>query len=260
MKTAVSRLALALGAVVALVGLAVSAQSTAVEGGKILVQQPDGAIALELIGTSTLDAFNALVLGRADPGSSTRADVDFKIVDPLSSLSPSDPSLEFNASGAGLVLGSGSVSSPGADGDLLVQDGAGVTTIALDGGSANAVQLIDPADTSMANGFVKAWAKIDEDGSVVSCWNCNTDVQATRRLALGKYQVDFLLGNIGNRPVLATVGTHSSAATFFRAWIGTQPSTDVSAVLVETETILINFPGDPVQHAHTDQAFTLFVF
>ncbi len=257
MRTAASNRLIAIAVTLALACLPTWAQSTSVEGGKIVVRQPDGAIAFEMIGDTNLDAFNVLLLGRADPGSSTRADVDFKIVDPLSALSTTDPSLEFNASGASLVLGSGNISSPGADGDLLIQDGAGTTTITLDGASANAIQVIDPGDTSMANGFVKAWAKIDEDGLIVSCWNCNTDTQVTKRLSLGTYQVDFLLGDISSRPVLASVSFHSSGATFFRSWIGTQPATDVSAVHVETETITF-FP-DP-EHAHSDQAFTLFVY
>lgn len=249
----------ALALVLALAGLPAWAQSTTVEGGKIVARQPDQAIAFELIGDTDFDAFNVLLLGRADPGGSIRADVDFKIVDPLSSLSTTDPSLEFNASGATLVLGSGSVSNVGADGDLLIQDGAGSTTIELDGGSANAIQMIDPGDVGVANGFIKAWAKIEDDGSIASCWNCNTDTLATRRLDTGEYQVDFLIGDISSRPVLATVGTHSSTPTFSAAVIRTRPSFVVSSVIVETQTYAIFIDGT-LFTPPVDRSFTLLVF
>jgi len=63
-----------------------------------------------------------------------------------------------------------------------------------------------------SNGLVKAWARIDSDGSIASCWRCNEDTNETRKLDTGKYEIDFQLlgvldGDIRSRPWICSIGT-----------------------------------------------------
>jgi hypothetical protein len=59
---------------------------------------------------------------------------------------------------------------------------------------------------SKSNGLVKAWAQVNADGTVESCWRCNKDPTQTHRLDVGIYEVDFtpLSTNISGRPRTAT--------------------------------------------------------
>ena len=68
----------------------------------------------------------------------------------------------------------------------------------------------DPGDTG-ADGpagpsGVQAWARIRADGTIASCFNCNTSTSQTQRLGTGEYEVDFtpLSSDIRGRPRLAT--------------------------------------------------------
>lgn len=263
------RAGLAIASLCLLGALAAGAQTTELEPGKIVLKQPNGAISFQLLGDSDLGAFNVLLLGRADPGGAASSDVDLRLVDPNSELSATDPAVSFNASGASLVLGSGNAGAPGADGDLLIQDGMGATTLILDGASRNATQTIDPADPTAGNGFVKAWAKIAADGTVVSCWNCNESIFATYRLDTGEYRVQFTVGDISSRPVSAVISAHSSGTVMpsSDAWI--QPADGVggeNAVVVAITAFfqpLPPFPGaplPPLEIERSDEPFTVFVF
>lgn len=62
-------------------------------------------------------------------------------------------------------------------------------------------------------GFVKAWARINADGTVASCYKCNSG--ATLQLGTGQYAVDFspLSSDITGRPRSATLDTLSSGTT-----------------------------------------------
>ncbi|MBT8494626.1 MAG: hypothetical protein KJO07_16345, partial [Deltaproteobacteria bacterium] len=62
------------------------------------------------------------------------------------------------------------------------------------------------------NGVVKGWAKINSDGTVASCYNC--DPAQTNRTSVGVYEVDFTaVGNdIRSRPVLCSPGHAASSS------------------------------------------------
>ncbi len=65
----------------------------------------------------------------------------------------------------------------------------------------------DTTNPLSGNGIVKAWARINANGTVESCYRC--DPRDTRRLNLGDYEVSFrpLATDIRGRPRLATLDT-----------------------------------------------------
>jgi hypothetical protein len=73
---------------------------------------------------------------------------------------------------------------------------------------ATALQVAGTCSQGLTdNGLVKGWARINADGTIASCYNCNTDVLETRRLSPGSYEVDFtaLGDDISGRPRVATL-------------------------------------------------------
>jgi hypothetical protein len=91
------------------------------------------------------------------------------------------------------------------DGRLRVESGDR-TAVELRGSTANVTNLFSN-DEDESNGLVKAWAKINADGSIAACWRCNTDASETLRTGTGLYSVDFtpLAPDITGRPRSATV-------------------------------------------------------
>ena len=96
----------------------------------------------------------------------------------------------------------------------------------------------------------RAWARIKANGTVESCFMCNTDVLETQKVGLGLYTVDFLFGTVQGLPRLATLDT--LAAGTIREQIGlADEGGDVSAVFVRTTDMT---------GADADRSFTLFIF
>jgi hypothetical protein len=206
---------------------------------------------------------NDVVIGRADaannPGFPFDEDVDLEIIDAFNTLSDLETSFNFNASAADFNLGSGSIPAPGQDGDLNIEDGLGRILIDIEGSTGDIFQDIDNTGTILdfdGNGAVKGWAIVAVDGSIKRCWRCVNGV-GTGKLATGQYEVDFQLGSINNRPMLATIGTGD--ASCFSAQcnssdriIEVQPRfNDASSVWVETS----NLSGTPA-----DTAFIVLIF
>ena len=92
------------------------------------------------------------------------------------------------------------------DGRLQIRDANNDTAFNLDGSSANVTNLFSN-ETDQSNGLVKAWARINADGTIDACWRCNTDPNETRRIAEGQYEVDFtpLATDISGRPLSASI-------------------------------------------------------
>lgn len=91
----------------------------------------------------------------------------------------------------------------GEDGDLRLHDNTDTETFRVNGQSGTATNSLS------SNGQVKAWARIDADGSVLSCWRCDPD--ATSKLA-GQpiYTVDFgpVGSDIQSRPRMVVMDSH----------------------------------------------------
>ena len=78
----------------------------------------------------------------------------------------------------------------GDDGDFTVRNSTGTPSARLNGDNANVTNRFENI-SGQSNGLVKAWARINADGTIASCWRCNTDPNQTRRVAVGQFEVDF---------------------------------------------------------------------
>jgi hypothetical protein len=114
----------------------------------------------------------------------------------IQSPGSSTPSMQFDGSAGNIYLG-----GDGQDGDMVVSNSNAVQTISFDGDTATVWNAFS------GDGFVKGWARIDSNGSVLGCYNCNTDVTKTLRTALGTYYVDFspIASDISTRPRIAVL-------------------------------------------------------
>jgi hypothetical protein len=146
-----------------------------------------------------------------------------------------------------IVLGGSS-----GDGRLRIRDDAKVTGVDLrDNG--NVTNLFDN-DQSRSNGLIKAWAKINEDGTIAACWRCNKDPNETRRQSEGDYEVDFtpLGDDINGRPRSASVsGDGMVPQALIRAIDRTTPP-DFSTIHI--------FTHDPATGALADAPFVLIIY
>ena len=115
----------------------------------------------------------------------------------------------------------------GQAGNLKLTNSRGAETVAIDGQSGNAT------NTFASNGFIKAWAMINSDGTIRDCWRCNRDPVETRRLATGLYEVDFtpLATDIRSRPKMAIAYNNDTGGTGF-VNVGLNDSHDSSTVIV----------------------------
>jgi len=104
------------------------------------------------------------------------------------------------------------------------------------------------------NGIAKAWARIKADGTIVSCWRCNTDPLETRKIGTGAYEIDFtpLATDIRGRPRVATIDTHDTFGPGRSYLVLVNRVFDDSSVWVGTfEDVFGN---------QEDKAFTLVVY
>jgi len=127
------------------------------------------------------------------------------------------------------VGGSTGGSLPGTNGYIIIS-GADKT--------AQSVGIsVDAASQDLqSNGFVKAWAIINEDGSVFRCFQCDLSADKTYRILAGKYQVSFgLLGeNVVSRPRSATLSAHGGGSVNPGIIVLADSSGDSSSVIVTT--------------------------
>lgn len=106
------------------------------------------------------------------------------------------------------------------------------------------------APRPVAVGGVYAWARINSNGTVLSCFRCDTNPAQTQKIATGQYEVAFLVG-IAGRPRLASYDTHG---TFFVIPGGlslADRSGDPTSVAIRTSA---------ADGTATDRSFTIFVF
>ena len=123
---------------------------------------------------------------------------------------------------------------PGNDGDFTVKNAGGTVAVRLNGDGANVLNLFSDVP-GQSNGLIKAWARINPDGSVHSCWRCNTDPAQTLRGGIGAYSVDFtpLATDIRARPRVVVLDSHDMLPTFGDV-IKVDDSGDFSSVNVRT--------------------------
>lgn len=143
-----------------------------------------------------------------------------------------------------------SIGTASNDGDLSVKSAAGTPGVSLDGDTGNVTNSL------AGNGLAKAWALIDTDGTVVSCYRCNLDPAETQNLSEGVYEVDFTpLGtDVRGRPRLCSPGGLDSSDNT----CSTRDSGDLSSVLVQitdVPQVFANIQGKP-----QNGPFTLVIF
>lgn len=244
---------------------AAAAQSVALQGGEIRIVDNDGVEAWR--GTKAGDLFMG--------GHGRCGDLNLKQQDDSTTML-------FSACTGDLTLGGGNddgdvrltdtdgvtttvsldggtglleLGSPDDDGDLWLWDNSpdSQQSIVLNGASGNATQQLG------GNGFVKAWARINADGSVHSCFLCLP--LATSRLNQGVYRVDFSLlsSDIRSRPRLAVVDRHAAATPDGFASLADDGSM-TSAVHVITSGFQCNLDQNDCYFATLDRSFTVFIF
>ena len=148
-----------------------------------------------------------------------------------------------------------SLGTGGNAGTLSVKNAAGTPTVSLDGGTGNVTNFFANTPDS-SNGLVKAWAKIESNGTIHSCWRCNMDTNLTRRLNTGRFEVDFtpLTTDLTGRPFGGSVVTHD-----FPNWVG--QSITVAPTFGDTSslTVRIALPSGGTW-TYYDADFTVMVY
>ena len=161
-------------------------------------------------------------------------DTDLVVIDPFFTASSTEPVMQMDASAGTLILGSGNSATAGNSGELYIENGLGTTNVwlfgtgqaylgnsgasgylALDDGTAHwaSINLYgstgDVVNQLNGNGVVKAWARMNGDGTVASCYRCSTSPTDTQRFSAGTYEVDFTpVGtDISSRPWTCSLGT-----------------------------------------------------
>jgi len=97
----------------------------------------------------------------------------------------------------------------GEDGDISLSNGTSSgTALDLEGSSGSITNIIT------GNGIVKAWARMNADGTVASCYRCNSSPTVTGLISTGSYEVDFTIdANIDSRPVVCSPGHNGTTIT-----------------------------------------------
>jgi hypothetical protein len=123
----------------------------------------------------------------------------------------------------------------GDEGRLRLRNGDGDTAVQLRATNGNVTNLFSN-DENESNGLVKAWARINSDGTILGCWRCNKDPDETRRIDTGNYEVDFtpLSTDIRGRPRAVTLdgaGQQSVAVLQSYDRVGDASSVQVLVIL-----------------------------
>jgi len=143
---------------------------------------------------------------------------------------------------AQIILGN---SASTEDGDISVLDNDGTSSIFMDGASGNVTNQYN------GNGLVKGWAEINANGTVASCWRCNTNALETRTLGTGTYEVDFNFNTtVATRPRSALLDTHTTGSAIGMIGLADRAG-DATSVYVQT----YNAAG-----AAANQPFTIVIY
>jgi hypothetical protein len=136
------------------------------------------------------------------------------------------------------------------NGRLRLRNDDGDNGVDLRADNGNVINLFSN-DEDESNGLVKAWAKINDDGTIAACWRCDTDPSQTFRVSEGLYEVDFtpLATDITGRPRAATI---SGAGNIPQAVIRVADIDDDASSL----NVATNAPGG----ALTDAPFILIIY
>ena len=123
----------------------------------------------------------------------------------------------------------------GVYGETNSANGIAVKGKAANGGLAASFEDGDVTQTLPNNGVVKGWAKIAADGTIVSCYKCNTDSTKTYKVQTGGYSVSFspLGTDISARPRTATLDTHGGGTIMGEIGLASSIA-DASAIYVKT--------------------------
>ena len=109
--------------------------------------------------------------------------------------------------------------------------------VRLDGDSGNVTNRFSSLP-SQSNGLIKAWARIESDGTLHSCWRCNTAPGETGRAGTGLYFVDFtpLTSDLTGRPFHVAPRDNATAFTTTRNSV---PATFVNALDLSTVNVML---------------------
>ncbi len=120
-------------------------------------------------------------------------------------------------------------------------------SIILDGASGNVSHQL------AGNGLVKAWARINSNGTVASCYRCNASSVVTGNPSTGDYEVSFspLGTDIRSRPRLATLDSHS---------LGPPGGGQISMANRNSEDTSVFVATTNSAGASSNKAFTIIIF
>jgi hypothetical protein len=115
------------------------------------------------------------------------------------------PCIRSNDIRSNIALG-----GPTGDARLRLRNEDGANAVDLQASTGNLTNLFSN-EADQSNGLVKAWARINVNGTILACWRCNKDPSETGRLGTGNYVVDFtpLSTDIRGRPRAVTADAHS---------------------------------------------------
>lgn len=118
----------------------------------------------------------------------------------------------------------------GDDGDISLSNGTSSNfALDLEGSNGTITNIIT------GNGIVKAWARMNSNGTVASCYRCSTSAANTNRISLGNYEVDFTIdANIDSRPVVCSSGHNAVSGTSGAGISCVGRTLDDSSVFVST--------------------------
>lgn len=136
----------------------------------------------------------------------------------------------------------------GNDGDLVLRNTANTASnLTLSGQSGTLTNALG------GNGLVKAWARINSNGTVLSCFRCDPAQTGRVGIFVGSYEVDFtpLATDIRSRPRLVTLDTHTTGGAGIGEIGLADRSGDASSVRVRS----VNSAG-----FFLDRAFTVMIF
>ncbi len=202
-------------------------------GGRLRVRTTVNSNAVIFEADGRTAGAGAVRVGRGG-SATTNENTDLFVIDPDFSSNETEPVLQMDASVGSLTLGSGSSVTPGEGGEVFVENGSGATNVwlygtgqaflgsfgtsgslSLDNGTGSWSSIVLSGSSGNltnqfgGNGLVKAWARINANGTVASCYRCNAAAAETQSLGTGFYEVDFTpVGtDISSRPWSCSLGT-----------------------------------------------------
>ncbi len=244
---------LSLVALVVTAALPASAQSVAIASDEVRIEDEPGS-------EDTLLGPGSLVLGRPSTASGVFTggvlqlkdfvgNTSFQVTADADSAHFSgtwhiNNSINFSTVRLMGQTGTVDIGTSGTAGDLTLRDSSADTNITLDGETGTATNWLN------GNGFVKGWARMKADGTLLSCYNCDSDPLKTLRTALGTYYVDFspIASDISTRPRMAVLDKF-----------------DLTVSGVDTITLTDDNTGDPSRiriftGPAQDHSFTIMVY